>query len=76
MSLDLGSIGLTFATTFRRRAMSQPERCVACPATRVSRSHSATYAVNPNFGAHARAEIVRCLDAGMIGINCGEPPGR
>src|SRR5258706_2089508 len=24
--------------------------------------------VNPNFGAHARAEIVRCLDAGMIGI--------
>ena len=25
-------------------------------------------AVNPNFTAHARAEIVRCLDAGMIGI--------
>src|SRR3989442_7045552 len=24
--------------------------------------------VNPNYGAHARAEIVRCLDAGMIGI--------
>lgn len=24
--------------------------------------------VNPNFTAHARAEIVRCLDAGMIGI--------
>ena len=24
--------------------------------------------VNPNDGAHARAEIVRCLDAGMIGI--------
>jgi predicted TIM-barrel fold metal-dependent hydrolase len=24
--------------------------------------------VNPNYGAHARTEIVRCLDAGMIGI--------
>jgi len=24
--------------------------------------------VNPNYSAHARAEIVRCLDAGMIGI--------
>ena len=24
--------------------------------------------VNPNYAAHARAEIVRCLDAGMIGI--------
>src|SRR3989475_8020027 len=24
--------------------------------------------VNPNYPAHARAEIVRCLDAGMIGI--------
>jgi predicted TIM-barrel fold metal-dependent hydrolase len=24
--------------------------------------------VNPNYTAHARAEIVRCLDAGMIGI--------
>jgi predicted TIM-barrel fold metal-dependent hydrolase len=24
--------------------------------------------VNPNYGAHARAEIMRCLDAGMIGI--------
>jgi predicted TIM-barrel fold metal-dependent hydrolase len=24
--------------------------------------------VNPNYGAHARAEIVRCLDGGMIGI--------
>jgi predicted TIM-barrel fold metal-dependent hydrolase len=24
--------------------------------------------VNPNYTAHARTEIVRCLDAGMIGI--------
>jgi len=24
--------------------------------------------VNPNYAAHARAEIIRCLDAGMIGI--------
>jgi uncharacterized protein len=24
--------------------------------------------VNPNFGSHARAELARCLDAGMIGI--------
>ena len=24
--------------------------------------------VNPNYTAHARAEIIRCLDAGMIGI--------
>ena len=24
--------------------------------------------VNPNFGAHAQAELERCLDAGMIGI--------
>src|SRR2546426_3178173 len=24
--------------------------------------------VNPNYGAHARAEIVRCTGAGMIGI--------
>ena len=24
--------------------------------------------VNPNYSTHARAEIVRCLDAGMIGI--------
>ena len=24
--------------------------------------------VNPNYGAHARAEIVRCLDAGFVGI--------
>lgn len=24
--------------------------------------------VNPNYSAHARAEIMRCLDAGMVGI--------
>src|SRR5207302_1276419 len=24
--------------------------------------------VNPNYAAHARAEIARCLDAGMVGI--------
>jgi hypothetical protein len=24
--------------------------------------------VNPNYGSHARAEIVRCLDAGFVGI--------
>src|SRR5438045_390697 len=24
--------------------------------------------VNPNYGAHARAEIIRCLDAGMVGV--------
>src|SRR2546427_2236415 len=30
--------------------------------------------VNPNYTAHARAEIVRCLDAGMIGIKLAASP--
>src|SRR5439155_742555 len=27
--------------------------------------------VNPNYTSHARAEIVRCLGAGMVGIKLG-----
>src|SRR2546422_8477353 len=31
--------------------------------------------VNPNYTAHARAEIVRCLEAGMVGIKLPARPG-
>lgn len=65
----VGSFGLTSPTYFPspRDVTAGNDALLA-----LQRAHPDTirgYAcVNPNYPAHARAEIVRCLDAGMIGI--------
>src|SRR3989454_9815353 len=65
----LGSYGLTSPTYFPspRDATAGNDALLA-----LQRAHPETVrgyvCVNPNYTAHARAEIVRCLDAGMIGI--------
>lgn len=65
----LGSFGLTSPTYFpsSRDVTAGNDALLA-----LQRAHPdlirGYVCVNPNYGAHARAEIVRCLDAGMIGI--------
>lgn len=65
----LGSYGLTSPTYFPspRDVTAGNDALLA-----LQRGHPETIrgyvCVNPNYTAHARAEIVRCLDAGMIGI--------
>src|SRR2546426_6749892 len=65
----LGSYGLTSPTYFPspRDVPAGNDALLA-----LQRAHPETVrgyvCVNPNYTAHARAEIVRCLDAGMIGI--------
>src|SRR6266540_3191205 len=65
----LGSFGLTSPTYFPspRDVTAGNDALLA-----LQRAHSdrirGYVCVNPNYTAHARAEIVRCLDAGMIGI--------
>src|SRR6266478_3875144 len=65
----LGSFGLTSPTYFPspRDVTGGNDALLA-----LQRAHPETVrglvCVNPNYTAHARAEIVRCLDAGMIGI--------
>src|SRR5438309_10599323 len=65
----LGSFGLTSPTYFPspRDVTAGNDALLA-----LQRAHPETIrgyvCVNPNYTAQARAEIVRCLDAGMIGI--------
>src|SRR4029077_767340 len=65
----LGSFGLTSPTysPSPRDATAGNDAPLA-----LQRSHPETIrgyvCVNPNYTSHARAEIVRCLDSGMIGI--------
>src|SRR6266540_2438621 len=65
----LGSFGFTSPTYFPspRDVTAGNDALLA-----LQRAHSdrirGYVCVNPNYTAHARAEIVRCLDAGMIGI--------
>src|SRR2546425_10711073 len=65
----LGSFGLTSPTYFPspRDVTAGNDALLA-----LQRAHPETVrgyvCVNPNYTAHAGAEIVRCLDAGMIGI--------
>ncbi len=65
----LGSYGLTSPTYFPspRDVTAGNDALLA-----LQRAHPETIrgyvCVNPTYTAHARAEMVRCLDAGMIGI--------
>src|SRR5258708_17267671 len=65
----LGSFGLTSPTYFPspRDVTAGNDALLALQRAHPDRIRG--YAcVNPNYTAHARTEIVRCLDAGMIGI--------
>jgi uncharacterized protein len=65
----LGSFGLTSPTYFPspRDVTAGNDALLALQRANPDRIRGYV-CVNPNYGAHARAEIVRCLDAGMIGI--------
>src|SRR5207247_7697738 len=65
----LGSFGLTSPTYFPspRDVTAGNDALLALQRAHADRIRGYV-CVNPNYGAHARAEIVRCLDAGMIGI--------
>src|SRR6266566_5300659 len=65
----LGSFGLTSPTYFPspRDVTAGNDALLALQRAHPDRLRGYV-CVNPNYGAHARAEIVRCLDAGMIGI--------
>jgi len=65
----LGSFGLTSPTYFPspRDVTAGNDALLALQQTHPDRLRGLV-CVNPNDTAHARAEIVRCLDAGMIGI--------
>ena len=65
----LGSFGLTSPTYFPspRDVTGGNDALLALQRTHPDRIRGYV-CVNPNYGAHARAEIVRCLDAGLIGI--------
>src|SRR5258705_2352216 len=65
----LGSFGLTSPTYFPspRDVTAGNDALLALQRAHPDRIRGYV-CVNPNYGAHARAEIVRCLDAGMIGI--------
>jgi len=65
----LGSFGLTSPTYFPSPRDVTAGNDALLGLQRAHPDHIRGYVcVNPNYGAHARAEIVRCLDAGMIGI--------
>jgi uncharacterized protein len=65
----LGSFGLTSPTYFPSPRDVTAGNDALLALQRAHPDHIRGYVcVNPNYGAHARAEIVRCLDAGMIGI--------
>ena len=65
----LGSFGLTSPTYFPspRDVTAGNDALLALQRAHPDRLRGYV-CVNPNYGAHTRAEIVRCLDAGMIGI--------
>ena len=65
----LGSFGLTSPTYFPspRDVTAGNDALLALQRAHPDRVRGYV-CVNPNYTAHARAEIVRCLDAGMIGI--------
>jgi len=65
----LGSFGLTSPTYFPspRDVTAGNDALLALQQAHPDRIRGLV-CVNPNDTAHARAEIVRCLDAGMIGI--------
>src|SRR6266513_107599 len=65
----LGSFGLTSPTYFPspRDVTAGNDALLALQRAHPDRIRGYV-CVNPNYTAHARAEIVRCLDAGMIGI--------
>src|SRR5437879_2922862 len=65
----LGSFGLTSPTYFPspRDVTAGNDALLALQRAHPDRIRGLV-CVNPNYTAHARAEIVRCLDAGMIGI--------
>jgi len=65
----LGSFGLSSPTYFPSPRDVTAGNDALLGLQRAHPDHIRGYVcVNPNYGAHARAEIVRCLDAGMIGI--------
>jgi len=65
----LGSFGLTSPTYFPSPRDVTAGNDALLALLRVHPDRVRGYVcVNPNYGAHARAEIMRCLDAGMIGI--------
>ena len=65
----LGSFGLTSPTYFPSPRDVTAGNDALLALLRVHPDRIRGYVcVNPNYGAHARAEIMRCLDAGMIGI--------
>src|SRR5213083_2947173 len=65
----LGSFGLTSPTYFPSPRDVTAGNDALLALQRVHPDRIRGYVcVNPNYTAHARAEIVRCLDAGMIGI--------
>src|SRR2546423_7402167 len=65
----LGSFGLTSPTYFPSPRDVTAGNDALLALQRVHPDRIRGYVcVNPNYGAHARAEIMRCLDAGMIGI--------
>ena len=65
----LGSFGLTSPTYFPspRDVTAGNDALLALQRSHPTRIRGYV-CVNPNYTAHARAEIVRCLDAGMVGI--------
>ena len=65
----LGSFGLTSPTYFPspRDVTAGNDALLALQRAHPDRIRGYV-CVNPNYSAHAHAEIVRCLDAGMIGI--------
>src|SRR5438045_1280443 len=65
----LGSFGLTSPTYFPspRDVTAGNDALLALQRAHADRIRGYV-CVNPNYTAHARAEIVRCLYAGMIGI--------
>ena len=65
----LGSFGLTSPTYFPSPRDVTAGNDALLALLRVHPDRIRGYVcVNPNYGSHARAEIMRCLDAGMIGI--------
>src|SRR2546423_1859604 len=65
----LGSFGLTSPTYFPSPRDVTAGNDALLTLLRVHPDRIRGYVcVNPNYGAHARAEIMRCLEAGMIGI--------
>src|SRR2546427_9091750 len=65
----LGSFGLTSPTYFPspRDVTAGNDALLALQRAHPDRIRGYV-CVNPNYTAHARAEIVRCLEAGVIGI--------